>query len=352
MTKKLFLILIAFLLVWGLLLSGCAKSQNKKESNSNKPAVSEKTSQPQFPKGRIAYLKDKNEIWIMDPDGSNQKKLCTIEGKMDRVYALESSPNGEFIIIHDKYFGYKRVVNSYTGKITDLSDGDSNNYMMFTPDNSLLIFGGKERTYVDPGKDIIKVDLKTLKRITILKNVDLDISQRPVFSLDNRKIAVPGLLIMNLDGSDKFEYKTHQMPVFFSKNSSKLYLVEGNNLYSVDVSDDNSLSNQALVDSEISGVGTSANKLMVTVTRESNNNRDIRDFLAVDIQVYELGNENFINNVATLRLSLISNGHISPDGKDAVYSTSDQGNSNIYTINNGQITNDLNEETFPVWLPK
>jgi Tol biopolymer transport system component len=149
---------------------------------------------------------DRNEIWTMNADGSDSKKI--VDG-----YAASWSPDGEKLVFSQVTDGNEELYtcNSDGSNIVKLLDSPSNeSFPMWSPDGQFILF---EQFQSSEGvKDINSYEICVLTLLTgevtaLTTNNHLDIAAR--WSPDGSKIAFSSqanggseIYVMNADGSE------------------------------------------------------------------------------------------------------------------------------------------------------
>jgi len=152
------------------------------------------------------YENDRNEIWTMNPDGSDSKKI--VDG-----YAASWSPDGQKLVFSQVTNGNEDLYtcNSDGTNIVKLLDSPSNeSFPMWSPNGQFIMF---ERFDSSEGvKDISSYEICVLNLLTgevnaLTNNNHLDIAAR--WSPDGSKIAFLSqanggseIYVMNADGSE------------------------------------------------------------------------------------------------------------------------------------------------------
>ncbi|HKX83534.1 MAG TPA: DPP IV N-terminal domain-containing protein, partial [Pyrinomonadaceae bacterium] len=166
-----------------------------------------------LPDGRIGYITwtgENRSIWIMDPDGSNQRQ---INDQMPFVEALRATPDGRFFIFSARKHGFSHLYRIDTDgqNLKQLTDGESHEVgSTVSPDSSWVYHGSNafdgqiwrtyvQRTSIDGG------------RTTTLKEIDAS-GLIPHVSPDGKSITCAthsGLKIYSTeDGSVQYSLET------------------------------------------------------------------------------------------------------------------------------------------------
>lgn len=144
------------------------------------------------PKTKIAFMEysspENINIWMVNSDGSDLKKVSQIEGMYNR--RIEFSPNGEYLTFKEddaenNYFtdNRKHKIIDLEGNLVSEFDGGerSDEDFTWTPDGSSILYG----VYTD---GIYRYDLNTNLTQKILDTVGYTYDHNPVMSPDLKKI--------------------------------------------------------------------------------------------------------------------------------------------------------------------
>ncbi len=312
--------LATYILIIALTLSSCVSSANN------------------VPNGKIVYQSDQDgniDLYIMDMDGSNQRNIT--KQSNDSSYPNNNkgpvaSPDGMQIAFESDRDGNGEIyVIDITSEVqTNLTKNPANDYgPTWSPDGKFIAFlsdrdailVNKERDFWTNNIYIMKADGSDVRRLTT-DNVTYGYGN-PAWSPDGKNIAIC-LMAISLYG---FPYSAgiHTLAL---KDSSLTRITSG----SLDVQCQPNWSPDGM-------------RMLYTV------------FGSLYSEIYVMNSDGTGQAALSVDSSTLDIAPSwSPDGKYILFSSKRDGRYHIYIMNvDGtdliQLTNGMNDETFPTWLP-
>jgi Tol biopolymer transport system component/TolB-like protein/Tfp pilus assembly protein PilF len=385
----------------------------KNEDITNHPAFdADPTFSPDGQQIAFASLRDGNaEIYLMDADGSNVRRLTnhpaweshpvfSPDGTQIAFNADRDNENGNTYLMNLDGTGIRRLIDWKSGDyvvpggwspdgttIVFSSDGDGNDdisvvsaevfvpekllaekgrdlgFASYSPDGKLIVF---QAAMEDKSAELRTFDFATRSTKVLLKTTNADIA--PVFSPDGSSIAFQNRIESNIeicliekDGSglrDISNNAARDADPAFSPDGTKIVFAsnrDGNygiyNLYVMNVDG----SDQRLLYANRSGMSVSpvwsvdGKEIVFVNDREGGR--------VGNFEIYKIGFETPGDETRlTFRKRRDGNPSFSPDGRRIAFSSTTDGNSEIYVMNSDgsgllRITRHTAEDSSPHWSP-
>jgi TolB protein len=283
--------------------------------------------------GDIVFLSDQDghfDLFIMNQDGSDQRKLPIINSSVHAISDVSPSPDGRLIAFTtiEKNISKIYIFDLAGGVQKELMKSTSNDYSpTWSPDGKYIAFvSDRDHVLLDENRDvwtndiyIIKTDGSNIRRVT-QDNVTSQYSGLS-WSPDGRKLAY------NFSSLSKYGVLFPEGIGILTLSDSSLTRLTGNEIDG---------------DPKWSPDG----KNIVYALYQSKKTC-----------IYRI-NANGTDQIALTKDSAYydTDPFWSPDGKFIVFSSMRDGNYNLYRMNADgsdqiRLTNESGEESFPVWLP-
>jgi Tol biopolymer transport system component len=302
---------------------------------------------------KILFQSDRsgtNEIYSMNPDGTEQTKITNLNLNAGKSYSCVWSPDRKKIAFY--FYRYQDSDNGYTELYTMNPDGTgqiklANDALSFgeskpawSPDSKKIAFTSS----LDGGIDVINSDGTNRKQLVSPEN---NANYNSSWSHDGKKIAFVSInqnnnanfeiYSINLDGTEKKNLTNtpkSDFDPFWSSDDKKITYWADNSIFTMNAD------------------GTEQKNLTTKISLFPKWSPDGKKILFSADGIYTINPD----GTEEKRLANSSSPfyHWSPDGKQIVFLNSPEGNEEIYVMNadgseQKRLTNNTASDFFPVW---